>query len=231
MICEKCNKQNNEDAKYCCHCGIKLNENKEETDELIENFKGVIKGMVKKPISTLKEYIKKNISQESLILLAINVVTFSLFLVVFVYATLGIGYNNIGNLYYQTFGMDLPYFKIFLLSIIYYLAIYSIFAASIYLIVKYLLKKEIDFKKIICWLGINSLLLTFGYLVVMLLMFISVKLTVIFSLIILLLYIYNMFRSLNFAININEDYVGYLITLSIALTFVVVKYLLPIILI
>lgn len=225
MNCRECSAKNTKDANYCKNCGKRLTEEVNEFNQLYKETKNLIVGIFKKPMDTLKSYIENNNYQNNIIYMAFNIVVFSILMLVFINVL-----NNTSSYFYLDNYMiqnSFTYFRIFLLTIILYLLSYIIFSSVYYLTSKYLFKNNIDIKNVISWLGTNSMFLSITYLVLIVTIIISTKLFLIILFISLLIYTYNLFTSSKFIKSVSENYLGYIMTISIILTLLIVIYVLP----
>ena len=225
MNCQECNTKNSKDANYCKYCGKRLTEEVNELKKMYNDTKYLLIGLFKKPIDTLKNGINKNNYQNSIIYIALNIVIFSMLMLI----TLNVLNNTIGYFYLDNILLQnsFTYFRMFLLTIILYLFSYLVFGTIYYIINKYLFKNSIDIKNIISWLGINSIFLSCIYLILLITIIISTKISLIVLLIGMILYIYNLFVSARFIPKSNENIIGYTLTVSIILTSILVIYVLP----
>lgn len=225
MNCNECDTKNTKDANYCKNCGKRLTEEVNELQKMYKETKELVIGIIKKPIITLKKYINMNNYQNSIIYIAFNVVIFSILMLVLVNVLNStISYFYLDNLLVQN---SFTYFRMFLLTIILYLLSYIVFGSIFYLSCKYIFKNNIDIKNVIAWLGTNSIFLSIMYLVLLFTIIISTKISLIILLISAILYIYNLFASSKFISKINENHIGYILTISIILTNILVIYVLP----
>ena len=217
MNCNECDTKNTKDANYCKNCGKRLTEEVNELQKMYKETKELVIGIIKKPIDTLKKYINMNNYQNSIIYIAFNVVIFSILMLVLVNVLNStISYFYLDNLLVQN---SFTYFRMFLLTIILYLLSYIVFGSIFY--------NNIDIKNVIAWLGTNSIFLSIIYLVLLFTIIISTKISLIILLISSILYIYNLFASSKFISKINENHIGYILTISIILTNILVIYVLP----
>lgn len=227
MICIECSVKNQKDAKYCKNCGKKLEERENEFNSVISIFLNNLKGIFLKPIDTIKNFINKNDYQNGIIYLFLNIVIFSiLMLLLFNFSS-----NNLYSLFnYSDYFIDfngMYYFRIFLLSIIIYLLTYVVFGGIYYLVNTYLFKNNTDIKKIVSWLGINSIFTTISYILFIISFIISFKLAITVLLMTIIIYAYNLFSSAKYLNKLDENKVGYVLTITIIITLFIVIYILP----
>lgn len=227
MICNECNVKNTKDAKYCKNCGKKLEESSNELNSVIKTFFNNLKGIFIKPIDTVKDFINRNDYQNGIIYLFLNIVVFSILMLLLI----NISSNSLYSLFsYSNYFMDfngLFYFRIFLLSIIMYLLTYIIFGGVYYLVSTYLFKNNTDIKKIISWLGINSIFTTISYIILLICSIISSKLTLIVFIISVIIYTYNLFNSAKYLNKLDENKIGYVLSITIVITLLIEIYILP----
>lgn len=234
MICDECNTKNGKSDKFCRNCGKSLGEVKEEVKTT--NFEGIlktalgnIKGVFMNPIDTAKEFIKEENYFTSLIYLSVNVLFLALFVLVLVKAFSGLLAGYISLDYFGGFyePLELPYFRMFLISIMTGLITYALLAGFAYFFSTLLFKGKTSFKKMCAWLGINSVFYTVLLILVAVSMFISVKLGILVYLIGEILYTYNMFRTFEFSTDTNVNKLGYVLVPTILFTILIVVFVLP----
>ena len=160
-------------AKYCIHCGKKLEDGEVCACQVKKNGKNILleitdifKGMFLKPIDTLKKYTDEKYFNSALIITGIFVLVFSLFMISLVSnASQGLGYFLIS--------FRIPYVKIFFLSF-FGMAIYTIlYVGFLYLVNAIIFKGSKSFKKTFVMYGINLSVLTVFTFISMILMFLS----------------------------------------------------------
>lgn len=226
MECSICHTKNSKDANYCKNCGRKLNVSENELSKMYNDTMDLIIGLFKRPIDTFKKYINKDNYQNCIIYLASNVVIYSILMLVLINvlsSTISTYYFSLDTIFNQN---SFSYFRLFLLNIILYSLSYFIFAYIYYLVSKYLFKNNVDIKQVISWLGVNSVFLTILYLLLAVTIIISTKLFGIFSIIDIIMFIYNLFTSSKYVYD-KEDYNVYIMTISIVVTTILVVGVLP----
>ncbi len=238
MICEKCGNKNTKNANYCNKCGNNLkeenNKESEKTNSFITEISEDVKGIFVKPITTIKAFVENNNFMQGLLYLGINIIVMALLVLItlkslyintgfqslmFNFNTYDVGFN--GNLF--------PFFRIFLLVIISQFLIYVILSGIIYGLIR-LCNGLINFKNILCWLGINSLFSLITNIIIGIFMIVSVKLGTILFLLASIVFIYNTFKTINYITDTDENKLGYILATSLGLTTLIVLVLLPIIL-
>ncbi len=234
MKCKKCGEENKKDANFCINCGANLKEEvKEKNQSLANNTFKQIEGVFKSPYKTMKSFIKDDNYMIGLIFMAMNIVILALCSVGLLkhfskMVTNSFGYHNMHNAFnaYST-SLDISYLKVFLLVIIIGVLSYGIFGGMTYLINTYLFKDKPNYKKISAWLGINSLVKTVAYIVLLIISLASLKLGIIIYLTFAIFYIYNLFTSFKHVSNVDDNHKGYVITLSLLTTIIIVVFILP----
>jgi len=227
MICNECNVRNPKDAKYCKNCGKKLEKNTNERNSVINTFLNNLKGIFLNPIDTIKNFIDKNDYQNGVIYLFLNIIVFSiLMLLIFNCNSNSLDYLFNHSDYFIDFNR-MFYFRIFLLSIILYLLTYAVFGSIYFLVSTYLFKSNIDVKKIVSWLGINSIFTTISYIFLLFSFILSTKFILIVLVISIIIYIYNLFSSAKHLNKLDENKIGYALTITIIITLLIVIYILP----
>lgn len=226
MECNVCHTKNSKDAKYCKNCGNKLGVEVNELSKMYNDTMDLVIGIFKKPLDTFKKYINKDNYQNDIIYLATNVVLYSILMLVLINvlsSTVSTYYFSLDTIFNQN---SFSYFRLFLLNIILYSLSYFIFAGIYYLVSKYLFKNDVNFKQIVSWLGVNSVLLSILYLLLAVTIIVSTKLFVIFLIVGIIMFIYNLFTSSKYVYD-KEDYNVYIMTISIVVTTILVVCVLP----
>ena len=128
MICSKCGTKNNQEANFCNKCGKNLGDvNNKNYINFKDFFKVILqdaKGMIYKPIDTAKKFIKEENYLNSLIYISLNIFVIAFFILAIInifYKTINIpfGYETINSMYDGFYNqITIPYFKLFLISII-----------------------------------------------------------------------------------------------------------------
>ena len=230
MICNECKAKNGKNDKFCRNCGKSLESTSQlEVESLLKNAKEHLKGIFVKPIDTAKNFIKEENYFTSLIYLSVNVLLLSLMVLILAKSIPSLFMNAFGSSIYNGFytEIELPYFRIFLISIMTGLITYASLAGFAYLISAYLFKSKTSFKKMCTWLGINSVLYTALLVIVAICSLVSLKFSLIVYLIGEILYTYNMFKTFEFSTDTNANKLGYLLVPTIILTLLVVVVILP----
>lgn len=227
MNCSECNEKNAKSAKFCKNCGNKLVKEEVEVKNVFNEFKELIINLFKKPNDTLKDNVKEESYQNAIVFLAMNILAFTLLLLII----MNIMHSSISSIFYYLggsfdFGMY-SYFRIFLLSIIFGVLNYVIFGGVYYLVSKYLFKSNIDIKSVISWLGINSIVTLLMYVILIITIFISAKISLIILFIGVMLYMYNLYSSAKYIKNSNENYIGYGLVITMFITLLLMVYVLP----
>lgn len=171
-------------AKYCIHCGKKLEEGEvcdcrvntvqSQANNLGTNLSEVLKGMFVKPISTIKKYTDESNFNLALILLGVFSLAISLFVISLV-KNLADATSSMGALTLYTIGMgrmQIPYLKIFFVVLIIVIAFIFVYTGLLYLVNSVMFKGEKSFKKVFTMYGINSIITTTALLVAAIFMFI-----------------------------------------------------------
>lgn len=226
MECNVCHTKNSKDAKYCKNCGNNLIVEESELSKMYNDTMDLVIGIFKKPLDIFKKYINKDNYQNDIIYLATNVVLYSILMLVLINvlsSTVSTYYFSLDTIFNQN---SFSYFRLFLLNIILYSLSYFIFAGIYYLVSKYLFKNDVNFKQIVSWLGVNSVLLSILYLLLAVTIIVSTKLFVIFLIVGIIMFIYNLFTSSKYVYD-KEDYNVYIMTISIVVTTILVVCVLP----
>ena len=230
MICNECNTKNGKNDKFCRNCGKSLEGVPVSSAEsMLRTFLEHAKGMFIKPVDTARQFIKEENYFTSLIYISFNVLILSLIVLILVKSYTGIFAEIFGIGFYDSFytSLELPYLRIFLITIMTGLITYASLAGFAYLISVYLFKSKTSFKKMCTWLGINSVFYTAVLIVVLVCALISMKFGLIIYLAVELLYTYNLFKNFEFSTDTDKNKLGYVLALTMLLTLLVVVLILP----
>ena len=220
-------------AKFCTKCGSPLEEGKpckcesEKKEvknvsssnfvELLKEYLNVVKGMVKKPIDTLKE--KNDESNFNLSLVSIGVTSIILgFVMCFIIKSMMGGLSGL---------VDIPYVKVFLVGFITMAAMISVMALIAYVIVDKLLKSETSIKKMFILFGLSSIVFAEVLIIAALLAIFEINATVIYIIMAigaLLWFAYNL-RGIESYSKIDVNMIGYTMAATNATTMLIMYYL------
>lgn len=159
-------------AKYCIHCGRKLEDGEVCTcqvqktvkhDNIWTDLLDVFKGMFVKPVDTVKKYTDEKYFNLSLVLIGIMSLMGSLF---------GLSFfrNMIGGISYYM--IRIPYLQIFFVVLLGCILGSIIYVGFLYLVNAVIFKGDKSFKKYITMYGINSIIVTAALFLSAILMFI-----------------------------------------------------------
>lgn len=174
-------------AKFCIHCGKKLNEGEvcdcqvvaSSTNGLGSNLSEIIKGMFVKPIDTIKKYTEESNFNLALILTGIFSLSAALFILSLVKNIIDQQTSSIGGaftLYALTGTMQISYLKLFFISLIMIILFAFIYIGLLYLVNSIMFKGDKGFKKIFTFYGINSVINSAALLASTIFMFVNVAL-------------------------------------------------------
>ena len=220
-------------AKFCTKCGSPLEEGKpckcesEKKEvknvsssnfvELLKEYLDVVKGMVKKPIDTLKE--KNDESNFNLALVSIGVTSIILgFVMCFIIKSMMSGLAGL---------VDIPYVKVFLVGFVTMAAMISVMALIAYVIVDKLLKSETSIKKMFILFGLSSIVFAEVLIIAALLAVFEISATVIYIVIAigaLLWFAYNL-KGIESYSKIDVNMIGYTMAVTDATTMLIMYYL------
>ena len=171
-------------AKYCIHCGKKLEDGevcdctanavKSQSNNLGTSLLEVLKGIFVKPIDTIKKYTDESNFNLALILLGIFSLAISLFVLSLI-KNLSEVTSSMGALTLYTIGMSsiqIPYMKIFFVVLIVSIAFIFAYTGLLYLVNSIMFKGIRSFKKVFTMYGISSVITTVSLLVSTIFMFI-----------------------------------------------------------
>lgn len=229
-------------AKFCTNCGNKLKEGevcecKKQTQSsnlaLLSTFVELVKGMFVKPVDTMASFIDEENFNNALIALAANAVSVALLVAVLckelfssIFGLMGLSSGLYGGL---DFGatVEIPYFKIILITILVVAVIHVMTAGIAYLISEKIFKSNTSFKKMVTWVGITSVILTVVVLVSIIISLISVKVGMICLATGVGSMLNYMYKGLSFACDTDENKLIYILMPAILITAFVVSYILP----
>lgn len=172
-------------AKFCTNCGKKLDKNevcdcKEKNHKIDIDYSGylntlvdLVKGMFQKPIETMKNrYKSKDIIFSNGLLIGGSII-FGLFVMLLLKETVGslFGFMSMTNL-----SFDFPYFRVLLTVTFLMLVTYYLITLILQLFIKYVFKKDVDYKYILNIISTISIYVTLASLISIILVFISLYL-------------------------------------------------------
>lgn len=172
-------------AKFCIHCGRKLEEGEictcqanvqVQTNSIGSNLGEVLKGMFVKPVDTIKAYTNEKNFSLALILLGIFSVATSLFVLSLVKNLTDAATSSMGGLtlYAISSGVvQIPYLKIFFICLIAAVVFIFAYTGLLYLVNSVMFKGEKSFKKVFTMYGVNSVITTASLLVASIFMFLN----------------------------------------------------------
>lgn len=204
-------------AKFCIHCGRKLNEGEVctcqanvQNDNIGNDLASIIKGIFVKPVDTIKKYTNEKYFNLSLILVLIFGLAGALFVISLLKNVVDLSF---GMMYY-TYGNNISYLKLFFIALIEMIIFVFGYIGLLYLVNSVIFKGEKNFKKVFSMYAVTSVISTSGLLISAILMFVNVVLGVIvFSLASALnmLYIYKGLKELGVS---DENKYGYIYLLT-----------------
>ena len=204
-------------AKFCIHCGRKLNEGEVctcqanvQNGNIGNDLASIIKGIFVKPVDTIKKYTNEKYFNLSLILILVFGLAGALFVISLLKNVVDLSY---GMMYYA-YGNNISYLKLFFISLIEMIIFVFGYIGLLYLVNSVIFKGEKNFKKVFSMYAVTSVISTSGLLISAILMFVNVVLGVIvFSLASALnmLYIYKGLKELGVS---DENKYGYIYLLT-----------------
>lgn len=220
-------------AKFCTKCGSPLEEGKpckcesEKKEvknvsssnfvELLKEYLEVVKGMLKKPIDTLKA--KNDESNFNLALVSIGITSIILgFVMCFLIKSMMGGLSGL---------VDIPYVKVFLVGFITMAAMISIMALIAYVIIDKLLKSETSIKKMFILFGLSSIILAEVLIIAALLTIFEINAVVTYAVIAIgsLLWFAYTLKGIESYSKINVNMIGYTMAATNATTMLIMYYL------
>lgn len=228
-------------AKYCTKCGKKLEEGKtcdceketkkeekEATTDMLNDYVDALKGIITKPVDTMKKYTKRSKFNLALIMLIINVIVSGLFVYLFIKEFANLFTSSLSSL---TAGLtmqsaEIPisvFFYSVLLMALYYLA----FAGFLHLICGPIMKKESDFKEVVGLMGVNAVFTTVTNLIALLFIFISVPVAIIILLLGGIIFLFNIYRGFTEISKVDKNKMTYAFVCAYVIALFLVFYVIP----
>ena len=227
-------------AKYCTKCGSELKsgicpkckdaKSNEETSisVLTSDIIGLIKGMFIKPVDTMKAFIHQRNFNQALISLGICAIAMAFLVCILLKESIN---NTIGmNVYGFHRHMNIPYIRVFLITIVMAMAFYAFLAWITYLISTKCFKSKTSYKKMIAWLGATFSIMIVVYLAASICILIHPTLAMIVFISGSLLNTYYMYQGLCYACDVDKNQLGYVLMPSILITIFVIGYVIPMLL-
>ena len=166
-------------AKFCIHCGRKLEDGEICTCQVKVQSKkhnigpdilDVLKGMFVKPIDTIKKYTDEKYLNLAFIFTGVLALVAAIFMLSFV--------KNISSLIYSAsiysmFSLQIPYLQIFFITLLTIIIYTLVYVGFLYLVNSVIFKGDKSIKKVFIMYGINSIILSVALLVSAILMFVS----------------------------------------------------------
>lgn len=223
-------------AKFCTNCGKELNEkgvcvscekSQIKSDDFVGMLKGflqIVKGILVKPIDTLKSNCNENNFKIALISIGVTGLTMGIFLMVLMkelgasIMSIFTGGYSISNYLYGGVTLDIPYVQIFVVSFIVIIALIFACASVGYLIVEKILKGKTSIKKMITLFGFASIILSVGLLLSTLCLFINFSVALFVIGFASALWNYYIFKGTEFISSIDINKLGYAMVTSILVT-------------
>lgn len=219
-------------TKFCTNCGKELIDGKCDcvkksdvgvtSDDLASKFMDIVKGLLKKPVTTIKENTTEDNFSFGLILLAISACVTGLFTYFFIKD----GSSVIS--FVRLYGMfDVPFLRVFIASSITSAIWYAVLGFVTYLFANKLFKLEVTVKEIFTMLGILSVIMSLALIVSIILVYVSVKLMLLLIVVASLFYSIYFILGLKEVTGIDKDKLAYLYVPSILTAVFIVYYVLP----
>ena len=235
--CSKCGRLLEKGEK--CNCqGAKKHEIKENVKEYTKEFLTIYKTIFTKPIDTVKKYTNKPnmiISSVQVLLFALITGIYSLFIAKSVYVIYGIItkeyftaiYN--ANLNSITLNTNIPYFRIFIIAILFIIILTVLTTVAIYLVNSLIFKSKSSIKRVFCLYSINTVILTIALALASLVSLISFQVSVIILLFAFILANIYLFSGIKFISIKDDNKYGYIYIISAIIIFIVFYILFKII--
>lgn len=226
-------------AKFCTNCGKKLKDGEvcdckkveistKDFNSYMTSLLNVLKGMFVKPIDALKSFIADSNFVLALIILLIAALSTSAMTLVLIKQLYGqIGLLGGGMMGLALSSVEIPYVKIFFITLFVSIVVYFILAGMLYLVGSSILKGETTFKKIITLLASSSVVNIVGIILTTLIMLVSFKIAIVIFMISSLLYMFYLYQGMKFTFKIDENKLAYILTSALVITDIIVIFVLP----
>lgn len=223
-FCTKCGKPLEEGS--VCSCAEqkvveKKNDSQMDIKKYINLFIEVIKGMIKEPIDTIKNYSKEENFIFGVLAILLNSILFGILL----YCLIVEGFNSVSLLMITS--SNISFIKTFLLGILFMMVFLLSLCAMIYGMEKFIFKTNVEFKKVMVMIGICSIATSITTLIAILFTFISMKFVSVILMIGVLFYVVYLCQGTMEISNIRKNMLAYVLVPSISIAFFIVTYILP----
>lgn len=217
-------------AKFCTKCGKELIDNKpcncknnlkKERETInasydINNVIDIFKNIIKKPIDTVKELIKKDNLDLSIILIGINAIILSIIFVA--------GVNEVLYINYNMMPINISYFRCFMIAVALVIIIHLLLAGINYLILR-IYNTNIEYKKLLNLSAIVSLPITLAGLINILLIFISLPIAILLFVISTIVSFISLYEGMKEITSLDNNKVTYITSISLVSTILVFSIL------
>ncbi len=235
--CSKCGRLLEKGAKCNCQASKKV-ARKETIKSFIKEFLTIYKTIFTKPIDTVKTYTNKPnmmISCIQVVLFAIITGIYSLFIAKSVYVIYGIItkeyftaiYN--ANINSMTLNTNIPYFRIFIIAILFIIILTILTTVAIYLVNSLIFKSKSSIKRVFCLFSINTVIPTIALVLASLISLLSFQLSIIILLFAFTLANIYLFSGIKFISIKDDNKYGYIYIISTIVIFIVFYILFKII--
>lgn len=232
-------------AKFCTKCGKKLEDGKKcdcdkkteevvaevvnPSNDIINDYIEVLKGVFTKPIDTVKEYSKRSKFNLGMIMIVINALVFGLFVylaakegVSFFYA---MAYGSYSSLL-KTTSVEIP-IKVLIIAMLFMLVYFFCIGGLIHFVTTAIFKKESDLKKTYVMVGVTSVITTVTTLIALIGMYIHFGVALFVLALGFMYYLLVLYQGFTELTKIDKNKIAYTFTGCYAVTLFVVCYLLP----
>ncbi|MCI9585456.1 MAG: YIP1 family protein [Bacilli bacterium] len=221
-------------AKYCTICGKKLKEkevcdckqnNKISSKEIINSLQETVKGIFVKPIDTIKNKCKEKNFIPSMILIGIMSIITGLFITALFKNSIEL-FNQINTLRMYTFSplyLDVPYIKIFIITVIVTFALSFAYIGILYLVNTTIFKGRANYKTIYSLYGVTSIVVTASLVLATVLSFVNIGVSLIVLVLGVFLNLVYMYHGIKFIGPKDENKHAYIYLITNILYFIVVS--------
>ncbi len=215
---------------YCPKCGKKLKKGEVCAcqDKITNKMTRIVKGILTKPITTIKENTKETNFNVSLVLTLIMSLLFSLFLVSYIHNSCVFDSYPVNLLVYSPY-FYMPFVKTFIVAFIVMYALTFAYAGILYLVNTIMFKGTANYEKVYSLVANASVILSIALLLGTLIAFVNVAFTEILFVLGAILMILYLYHGIKFLGNEDENTYGYIFVITSLFFYIVLTVTIAII--
>lgn len=228
-FCTKCGKPLTDGKPCSCEATVQENTvaNTKDANWYVSSFMEIVKGIFTKPIDTIKKYATEEYFILGLIALIINSLVTGLLTYLFVKQSSELLVGMTGFSSYSLGSIEIPFVKVFLTISLFMVVAFLVSAAMISVMNTYVFKANTSMKKCISLVGVCSVLTLVTSLVAIILLYLSLKVFLVFLLLAGILYLCHMYHGIQVISDLDENKQGYTFLVSVSVATFIVVYILP----